>query len=136
MKITYGRKVNFYETDAQGVVHHSNYPRYFEECRGFFLEKIGIPYHILRNQYGIEVVLLELNVKYLNPLKFGDEFKIEFSLENMDSYFFSFIYLIKTDKKIAEGYTKHCCITSDSRKVIKIPEILREKLRFNNDREG
>jgi len=32
-KLIYKRKVNFYETDAQGIVHHSNYPRYFEEAK-------------------------------------------------------------------------------------------------------
>lgn len=128
MSLTFRRKVNFYETDAQGVVHHSNYPRYFEECRGFFLEQIGLPYHILRREYSVDVVLLELKVKYINPLLFGNEVKIEFSLSQIDSYFFSFDYTVLTDKKAATGYTKHCCIKSDSRKVIKIPQILRERL--------
>lgn len=132
MKLSYERKVNFYETDAQGIVHHSNYPRYFEECRGIFLENIGIPYNILRDQYSVEIVLLELNVKYLNPLKFADKFKVEFWVDSIDKYFFSFLYIIQTDKKVAEGYTKHCCIKSDNRKVIKVPEILKNKLGFKN----
>lgn len=135
MRLTYRRKVNFYETDAQGVVHHSNYPRYFEECRGYFLEQVGLPYPVLRKEYGVDVVLLKLNIEYLNPLMFGDEAQIKFSLCEIDSYFFSFEYIVLAgDRKVATGQTRHCCIKSDSRKVIKIPKILREKLEITDDR--
>ena len=37
----YKRKVHYYETDQMGIVHHSNYIRWFEEARIDFLEKIG-----------------------------------------------------------------------------------------------
>ena len=40
----YGRKVNYYETDQMGVVHHSNYIRWMEETRVAYLEKIGVGY--------------------------------------------------------------------------------------------
>ena len=33
MNFIYERKVNYYETDKMGVVHHSNYIRYMEEAR-------------------------------------------------------------------------------------------------------
>ena len=29
----YDRSINYYETDQMGIVHHSNYIRYFEEAR-------------------------------------------------------------------------------------------------------
>ncbi|MCX7760617.1 MAG: acyl-CoA thioesterase [Hydrogenothermaceae bacterium] len=132
MTLTYTRKVNFYETDAQGIVHHSNYPRYFEECRGFYLENIGLPYHILRDEYNVDVVLLELNIRYMNPLRFGDKFKIEFRLDSIDSYFFSFKYEIYTDKKIAEGFTKHCCVNSQTKRVIKVPKVLKDKMELRD----
>ncbi|MFZ8784978.1 hotdog domain-containing protein, partial [Thermocrinis sp.] len=37
----YRRRVQFYETDAQGVMHHSNYFRLFEEARGELLRSLG-----------------------------------------------------------------------------------------------
>ena len=30
---TFERKANYYETDQMGIVHHSNYIRWFEEAR-------------------------------------------------------------------------------------------------------
>ena len=34
--------VQYYETDQMGVVHHSNYIRWFEEARTKLFEDIGL----------------------------------------------------------------------------------------------
>ena len=47
MDFVFERKVNYYETDKMGVVHHSNYIRYMEESRCSWLENIGMPFAIL-----------------------------------------------------------------------------------------
>ena len=48
MKIhSYQHKVQYYETDQMGMVHHSNYIRWFEEARVDYLEHIGLPYHVI-----------------------------------------------------------------------------------------
>jgi len=125
MEVIYERKVNFYETDAQGIVHHSNYPRYFEEARGYFLEKINFPYYKIRNELNIDIVLLELNIKYKRFLEFGDNFYIKtvFKLEN--KYYFYFEYeVLKENKQICAGLTKHCCIKRNSKKLTIIPKEL------------
>ena len=33
MEMLYKRRINYYETDAMKVVHHSNYIRFLEEAR-------------------------------------------------------------------------------------------------------
>lgn len=40
----YTHKAQYYETDQMGIVHHSNYIRWFEEARVDFFEKIGCSY--------------------------------------------------------------------------------------------
>lgn len=126
-QLSYKRKVNFYETDAQGIVHHSNYPRYFEEARGYFLEELGFPYHRVREELNIDIVLLELFVKYKQPLFFGDEFLINISLTKMDRFFFWFEYSVEKEGKIlVTGKTKHCCIDRKTRKTVSVPKQIRE----------
>ncbi len=123
--VIYERKVFFYETDAQGIVHHSNYARYFEEARGFFLEQKGLPYEIIRDKLNIDIVLLELKIKYKEFLGFGDKFKIETELADMDRFFFSFNYRLVLGEKIAcEGYTRHCCINRKTKKIVSVPKII------------
>ncbi len=126
-EIVYKRKVNFYETDAQGIVHHSNYPRYFEEARGYFLEKNNYPYHIVRDELNIDIVLLELSVKYRKFLQFGDTFEIKTKVNIENKYYFFFEYeVLKDNTLISTGYTKHCCIKKDSKKLTVIPKQLLE----------
>ena len=130
MKLSFERKINFYETDAQGVVHHSNYPRYFEEFRGYFLEKLDLPYHKVREDLKTDIVLLSLNVKYKKPVKFGEIIKIEGSIEIKNKYFFSFDYKISVNGELrTEGYTEHCCISMENGKIISIPKIILERLK-------
>ena len=40
----YQRKVQYYETDQMGIVHHSNYIRWFEEARIDLMEQMGLGY--------------------------------------------------------------------------------------------
>ena len=42
--LKYIHKVQYYETDQMQIAHHSNYIRWFEEARTFFLEKSGFGY--------------------------------------------------------------------------------------------
>ena len=37
----YKHLVQYYETDQMGIVHHSNYIRWFEEARSYILEENG-----------------------------------------------------------------------------------------------
>ena len=43
----YKHLVQYYETDQMGIVHHSNYIRWFEEARSYLLEENGFGYDTL-----------------------------------------------------------------------------------------
>ena len=60
MGITFERKINYYETDRMGVVHHSNYIRFLEEARCYWLESIDMPFSILEEN-GITIPVLGVN---------------------------------------------------------------------------
>ena len=40
----YVRRANYYETDKMGIIHHSNYIRWFEEARLHYMEEMGWPF--------------------------------------------------------------------------------------------
>jgi acyl-CoA thioester hydrolase len=50
MSFKYERKINYYETDRMGVVHHSNYIRFLEEARSRWMEELNIPMEKLENE--------------------------------------------------------------------------------------
>lgn len=67
----YERGVHYYETDQMGIVHHSNYIRWFEEARTDFLEQIGLPYDKIEKE-GILIPVLGVSCKYKSAIRFGD----------------------------------------------------------------
>ena len=68
---SYKRKVHYYETDQMGIVHHSNYIRWFEEARIDLMNQIGLTYKTMEEK-GIISPVLEIDCKYLNMMYFDD----------------------------------------------------------------
>lgn len=60
----YQHKVQYYETDQMGIVHHSNYIRWFEEARTDYMERLGIGYEKMEEQ-GILSPVLSVTADYL-----------------------------------------------------------------------
>ena len=73
---SYKHKVQYYETDKMGIVHHSNYIRWMEEARVDFLEKIEWSYDQLE-KVGLVSPVLSLDIDYLHPSFFGDVISID-----------------------------------------------------------
>ncbi len=71
MEIIYERKVNYYETDKMGVVHHANYIKYFEEARIYFIEKLGQSYKEFEER-GIIMPVLSVECSYKTSADFAD----------------------------------------------------------------
>ncbi|RMG99566.1 MAG: acyl-CoA thioesterase [Aquificota bacterium] len=122
----YRRRVQFYETDAQGIVHHSNYFRYLEEARGEFLRSLCLPYSELRKK-GYEVVLLSAECQFLKPLLYDQEVEVRLALFEFNRFTFSFYYeLWAEDVKRATAKTRHALIKD--KKLASIPKELKERL--------
>ena len=118
-------KVRYYETDQMGIVHHSNYLKFFEFARIEWLEKLNIPYHeIEKNKIILPVVKCEL--KFLKPLVFGDTFKVKVHCTKKPTSSIEFSYEIfnNSGEKTTEGKTLLAFLNSDLMKPIRCPEII------------
>ena len=67
----YEHKTQYYETDQMGIIHHSNYIRWFEEARTDLLEQIGMGYDTLEAQ-GIISPVLSVHCEYKSMTHYGD----------------------------------------------------------------
>ncbi len=68
---TYKHKVQYYETDQMGIVHHSNYIRWMEEARVEFLSRLGWEYRKME-ELGIVSPVTAVEGKYKRSAKFND----------------------------------------------------------------
>ena len=110
MAYVFERKINYYETDKMGVVHHSNYIRYMEEARTWLLEYLEMPFNLLEeNNITIPVLGVTCNYKY--HATFGDTIIINLYAKEYTGVRMTIGYEIKdkkTDKLLLTGETKHC----------------------------
>ena len=67
--------VRYYETDQMGIVHHSNYIRYFECGRTAMLKELGLPIEVIENA-GVMLPVVEVECRYKKPAKLGDQLRI------------------------------------------------------------
>lgn len=115
----YYHTVQYYETDAMAVVHHSNYIRWFEEARLDYLEQSGYPYDGIE-QRGLMIPVLSASCEYRQAVRFGQTVKIETEIVAFKGLKFKIAYEIydQEGKTLhARGTTEHCFLNNDFKPV-------------------
>ncbi len=64
--------VRYYETDQMGVVHHSNYIRYFEVARNLMMVKWGFPLEKCESELGVMIPVAGVECHFKKPARMGD----------------------------------------------------------------
>ena len=106
--------VRYGETDQMQFVHHSNYLKYFELARIEWLNDLGISYASMEIN-GILMPVVSANLKFKEPLFFGDNFQVSVFLKNKPKARLEFDYEIINQKNeiICTGNTVLAFISSD-----------------------
>lgn len=114
----YERQSNYYETDQMGIVHHTNYFRYFEEARMDLMRQVGCSALTLEN-LGIIIPNVDAYAKYLRLLKFEDSFTIIVKPVLFTGVRMKFEYEVVRDGEVCcTGYTTHCFVDRNMKPLI------------------
>jgi len=120
-------RVRFADTDAQGVVHHSNYLVWFEAARVEFLERYAGGYQRLRDE-GIESLVLEAHVRFRSPAFFDDRLLVHARCTTAKARF-RFEYAVERDGTLlADGWTSHAAVDASTLRPIRLPAWLVDAL--------
>lgn len=116
-------EVRYYETDLMGIVHHSNYIRYFETARSKALKELGLPINKIEES-GIMMPVIHVECDYKIPVKMGEEIKIISTIKELPKVKIRIDSCIVNDKneRVASGSVTLGFIHSDSRKPTRAPE--------------
>ncbi|MEK9755642.1 MAG: thioesterase family protein [Bacteroidota bacterium] len=120
-------KVRYYETDKMGIVHHSNYLKFFELARIEWLEKLKMPYEKIEKN-NIILPVYKCDLKFLKPLVFGDSFyvKVECVKEPTSTIEFHYEIFNQNNIKTTEGYTILAFLDSMSMKPLRCPSFIKK----------
>jgi len=75
-------RVRYKETDAMGVVHHSNYVNYYEVVRTEMLRELGTTYKDLESS-GVMLPIHEVKMNYYTPAYYDDLLTVKLTMKQM-----------------------------------------------------
>jgi len=121
--------VRFAETDAMGVVHHSNYIIWFEAARVAWMDAVAMPYAEFAAG-GHHFSVVGVRGEYRAPARFGDIVRITAPVRHLRSRQVSFDYVVTnaaTGQLLMTGATDHICVDLEGR-MARIPDAVMARL--------
>lgn len=134
-------RVYYEDTDAGGVVYHSNYINFFERARTEWLRDLGFEQDQLISEHQFVFVVRALNCDYLKPAVFNDELFVTADIRESGKTSVVFKQQIlrtaKNEEKarygnhvvLAEGNVTVVAVDSVKFKPKRLPSFLLEKMR-------
>jgi acyl-CoA thioester hydrolase len=124
---THRHRVAFFETDAMGVVHHSNYIRFLETGRIHWMDRFHEPYRSYV-QRDLHFAVTRVEVRYLLAAAFDDELEVSTWLDAIRGASLRMVYSVRRGEElVATAATEHAMVDGSGR-LRRIPRELRERL--------
>src|SRR6266550_6483038 len=130
------RRVQFYETDAAGIVHFSWFFRYMEEAEHALWREAGLSIHPENSDIGWPRVAAAC--EFHRALKFEQEFDVTIRVTEITNRTMSYVCEMTQDgRKIATGTLKIACVSKlpdGSMKSVEIPEDIAMRFKPSDSR--
>ena len=123
MKFDWPVQVYWEDTDAGGVVYHSQYLNFMERARTEFLRSLGLMQTVLRDELGVLFVVRDIQIRFKKPAKFDDALNVNTALIKVGRSLLEFEQNIyRGDEHLIAAKVDVVCIGADSFRPVSIPE--------------
>ncbi len=122
-------RVRYAETDAMGIVYHSNYIVWFEVGRGEYLRQQGGEYGEFEAA-GFYLPVIEVDARFVAPARYDDVVVVKTSVEEFRSRSITFYYEVlmqETGQLLVTGHSRHFCTDREGR-VRRFSRAMRDRL--------
>jgi YbgC/YbaW family acyl-CoA thioester hydrolase len=123
-------RVHWVDTDVAGVMHFSNFFRYFEACEEEFYRSISLPLTELLERFGIMLPRVEAHCEYKAACRFNETIEVAMRIEEVAEKTITYAFQVtrQSDGRIsANGFVK-CIAVSKDWKVVPLPVGVAKKL--------
>lgn len=125
MQFDWPVQVYYEDTDAGGVVYHSQYLNFMERARTEFLRSLGLMQTVLREDLGVLFVVRDIQIRFKKPAKFDDALNVNTKLAEIGRSLLKFEQNIyRGDEHLIAAQVDVVCIGADSFKPVSIPETM------------
>lgn len=116
--MSYSHKIQYYETDKQGITHHSNYVRIMEETRVDQMEQMGFGYERMEAA-GVFSPVMGITCDYKKPTTFADIVEVTLKVVELGKFKVRFDYEMKKgDVLVCHATSLHCFLDINGRPVV------------------
>lgn len=122
-------RVEYHHTDQMGIVHHSNYIKFFEAARTEWLRAVGLSYAEMERR-GVMMPIVDVSVHYKQPAYYDELIRVRAIVEELPMARMHFKYEVRGEdgRDIATGSTTLGFIDKITRRPHRAPEWLMEVL--------
>jgi len=119
----YKLDVRYYETDTMGIVHHSNYVRFFECGRNNMMKELGMPIEYMEAR-NIMLPVVSVDIHYKSPSRMGDTLTVVTTIEKMpQAKIILQQKILKEDGTlVCHGTVVVCFVKADTRIPVRAPQ--------------
>ena len=115
-------RIYWEDTDAGGVVYHSNYLRFMERARSEWLRAQGIDQLALRETTGLGFVVRDMTLDFLRPGRLDDELLVSVVVKERRSASMLFGQeIVRGDTTLLRATVRVACVNLDTMRPAQIP---------------
>ena len=122
-------KVYYEDTDAGGVVYYANYLKFLERARTEALSTIGLSNLIIKDKFGILIMVKSCNIEYKKSAYLEDKLNIRSFIKSVSKTSFFMNQIITKDKDIVVEAQIHLVFINEKSKPVKIPNAILENFK-------
>ena len=118
-------RVRYSDTDQMGYVYYGRYASYYEIARVELFRGLGFSYKKLEDE-GIGMPVIDMETKYLLPIKYDEEIKIKTTIKNIPASRIIFKYEVynQNNKLANTAKTTLTFINLKNKKPVRMPREL------------
>jgi acyl-CoA thioester hydrolase len=122
-------RVYFENTDAGGVVYHSEYLKFLERARTEWLRHLGFDHQALARDHRVVFVVTAAAIDFTRPARLDDTVAVSVRLESLGKVRCVFAQEIRRDDEVlVSARVTVACVTGENFRPTEIPEALRKKM--------
>ena len=122
-------RVYFENTDAGGVVYHSEYLKFLERARTEWLRHLGFDHQALARDHRVVFIVSSISVDFAKPARLDELLAVSVRLESLGKVRCVFSQEIRRDDEVlVRAKVTVASVAGESFKPAEIPEPLRKKM--------
>lgn len=122
-------RVYYEDTDAGGVVYHSQYLNFMERARTEWLRHFGFEQTWLKNELGVIFVVTQAEIKFKRPARFDDLLEIQCQPNKISFSSIEFNQqVVRQSQILIDAIIKIACVDANTFKPVTIPRLIKEKI--------